>query len=140
MRWLDKHGVMLKGQLDWGSGRGFDANHYGMDQYDPHWHPKRPRKGKTYLNITCIYVFNVIPREDTIPMLLDMAQYLEEDGCIYAATRKDLKSEKRTGRGCIQKRNTLEHALPESAVMYTCSAFRIFQITHEEIDKLREED
>ncbi len=50
---------LLQGRaLDYGCGRGFDAEHFGMEKYDPHFAPERPT-GRFDV-ITCNFVLNVI--------------------------------------------------------------------------------
>ena len=49
--------------LDYGCGKGFDADQQGWDKYDPHFFPVAPRKSH-YDIVICQYVLNVI--EDPI--------------------------------------------------------------------------
>ena len=41
MRWLAKEGLIPSriDTLDYGCGKGFDADYFGMDKYDPHFFP-----------------------------------------------------------------------------------------------------
>ena len=58
MRWLDSESLLVGRVLDFGCGRGFDAKHYGIESYDPHWQPNLARG--PFNTVTCIYVLNTI--------------------------------------------------------------------------------
>jgi hypothetical protein len=58
MRFLNSLGLLRGKMLDYGCGRGFDAEYYGMDKYDPHYAPEFPKI--KFDTITCNYVLNVV--------------------------------------------------------------------------------
>ena len=65
MQWLLKKGLIdkcLKG-LDYGCGKGFDADAMGFDGWDLH-HRKEPYPSTEYDVVTCNYVLNVIEDPD----------------------------------------------------------------------------
>lgn len=98
---------LLKGNniLDYGAGRGQDADRLGIDKYDPFahliknpdtdkfdlTHNKWPRK--KYDTITNNYVLNVIESEDKIDETIEKIQsLLKDDGLAYITVRRDSDS------------------------------------------------
>lgn len=76
--------------LDFGCGRGDVAQFLDGDieQWDPNWHPKRPR-GK-FDTVTCIYVLNVLRDEPRREALADAKSFVRKGGRLYVAVRRDL--------------------------------------------------
>lgn len=90
MKWLERHGKLKSNRrLDYGCGRGFDADHFKMDKFDPNWFPKRPN-GK-YNIITCHFVLNVVDEDEQIRILDDILNLLTREGAAYFTVRRDLK-------------------------------------------------
>jgi hypothetical protein len=88
MVYLETQGVILAGGLDFGCGKGFDAEYYGMDKYDPHFHPEFPRK--RYSVITCNYVLNTLSNADErASVITEVDSLLTEDGIAYVTVRND---------------------------------------------------
>jgi len=101
MKNLEKH-ELLKGKiLDYGCGRGFDANHYKTDSYDPHYSPKKP-KGK-YDTITCNYVLNVVEKKHMQGIVAHILKHLKKNGTAYLSVRRDIKNEGYTSKGTYQR-------------------------------------
>jgi hypothetical protein len=77
--------------LDYGCGRGFDADQLGMDKFDPYHFPQAT--SPAYDVVTCNYVLNVIEseaeRSDVITKLLGNTRC---GGVIYVSVRNDLKA------------------------------------------------
>ena len=92
----------LKGSiLDYGCGRGDDAQRLEIDSYDPHYQPVLP--SKKYDTILCTYVLNVLPANQWRQVIDDMLEYLTPDGSIYITVRADARSLKGiTSRGTYQ--------------------------------------
>ena len=110
MRRLDK-AKRLEGlrMLDYGCGRGFDADHYSMDKYDPYYYRDDSIfKVGEYDVVTCNYVLNVIEspyeRSKTIDNLRIL---LKKGGQAYITVRRDIKTEGYTKRGTYQENITL---------------------------------
>jgi hypothetical protein len=96
---LAADGRLVGRMLDYGCGRGCDADTYGMDRYDPHYYPDVP--DGQFDTITCNYVLNVIEVESTrLHILWDIQARLAQGGRAYITVRTDkaaLKGTTRTG-------------------------------------------
>ena len=75
--------------LDWGCGKGFDAQYFGMTGYDPYYCSTLP--SGQFDTITSNYVLNVIKspkvRQSVMRAILS---YLKPDGMAYISVRNDL--------------------------------------------------
>lgn len=99
LKYLEDHGYffhsMYRGDmLDYGCGRGFDADHYNMDKYDPHYFPELDRT-KSYDIIFCTYVLNVVDEKTELKILEDVSSLLKPTGRAFFTVRRDMP---RTGR------------------------------------------
>lgn len=101
MQVLDKMSLIKGRALDYGCGKGFDAQHYNMDKFDPHWHPCSLLL-MHYDTITCNYVLNVLPKSKVKDILFNIRWYLKLGGIAYITVRRDIKKASK-GKGCIQK-------------------------------------
>lgn len=83
-------------KLDYGCGKGFDADHFGMTKYDPYFFPDKPTG--LFDMITCNYVLNVIPDQaERVQVLRDIQSLLaDEISAAYIAVRRDLKHDTKT--------------------------------------------
>lgn len=91
MQALAQEGRLEGMKLDYGCGRGFDADHYDMHGFDPHFRPSEP--GDLYDTITCNYVLNVVKdRETRLAILSDIQRRLAPEGQAYITVRADRKS------------------------------------------------
>ena len=107
MRHLAKLGVLDKGRkLDYGCGKGFDADHFGMEKYDPHFSPIKP-KG-LFDVITCNYVLNVVLENKVLDILIDIGNLLNSGGKAYLTVRRDIKQEGYTKKGTYQRNVILD--------------------------------
>jgi len=88
MNYLFKNHLIPGSALDYGCGKGFDADWLFMDSYDPYFRPSFPTKH--YDTITCIYVLNVIEspgeRQDVLNAIKSL---LNPKGIAYVAVRND---------------------------------------------------
>jgi len=110
IRILDKKDLLIGNLLDYGCGKGFDAKHFNMDKYDPHYAPQKPT-GK-YNTITCIYVLNVIEdKRERLEVIEKIKNLLDEGGKAYISVRRDIVKnngkEGKTSKGTYQKNITL---------------------------------
>jgi len=93
MRWLVSQNMLPTScrTLDYGCGKGFDAEYYDLDKYDPCYYPENP-KGR-YDLITCNYVLNTIPNcFDRRCVLTRIDSLLHESGWAFITVRADKKS------------------------------------------------
>lgn len=97
--WLNEHCLIQGRALDYGCGRGKDADTFAMERYDPFYSPKCPR-GK-FDTILCTFVLNVIDNQRSRDLVVtDIISKLTPDGCAYITVRtdkKDLKGHTKTG-------------------------------------------
>ena len=107
MRYLAENGLLTGELLDFGCGRGDDAERLSMDKYDPFYAPSVPKK--QYDTITCNYVLNVIEfsisRYETLRRI---EKLLKDDGTAYITVRRDKFEEGRTSKGTYQTYVTLD--------------------------------
>ena len=126
MKILEKKGLLSGGLvgLDYGCGQGFDAQHYGLDKFDPHWFNFKPILN-SYDFITCNYVLNVIADEtERQAVLANIKSLLTPEGVAYISVRRDLAAPVVKGRGCEQVIVKLD--LP---ILYEDSATCIYYMT-----------
>lgn len=114
MRWVEKNCVLypkgiLTEILDYGCGKGFDADYYGMDKYDVASFPKFPKK--KYDVIVCNYVLNVVDSSEEEKILNNIKTLLKKKGKAFIAVRRDLPWKGKQGRGCWQRFVTLSETL-----------------------------
>ena len=77
--------------LDYGCGRGFDADQLGMDKFDPHYFDQVMSSG--YDVVTCNYVLNVIESEnERRAVVLNLIGATRVGGKIYVSVRSDKKA------------------------------------------------
>jgi len=97
MNKLNKQGLLIGDVLDYGCGKGFDADCLGFDKYDPFYFPDLMRIFK-YDTITCHYVLNVIREDQVQDVIEDILSLLKPGGKAYISFRNDLKYNTRTQR------------------------------------------
>jgi hypothetical protein len=106
MQYLEKRGLLTGRMLDYGAGRGFDADHFGMEKYDPTYWPGRPEG--PFDTITSNYVLNVVPPEAEDEILSDIEGLLAPGGKAYIAVRRDVKQDGFTSTDTYQRRVFLD--------------------------------
>lgn len=86
--WLDRAGYLQGRVLDYGCGRGGDAERLGCEGYDPHYRTDWPVG--TFRTIMCNFVLNVVRHEDARrAVLATVEDLLDDDGCAYITVRTD---------------------------------------------------
>lgn len=109
-RWLHAQGLLVGRCLDYGSGRGKDAEVFKMDAYDPFFEPVAP--DGPYDTILCTYVLNVLPEYAAMPgrprmdgvIVRALRNLLTQDGVAYVTVRRDV--------GCTETQRHVELDLP----------------------------
>lgn len=86
-RWLLKQDLLKGRILDYGCGRGKDAEVLNCEKFDPNYSPTMPR-GKFNV-IICHYVLNVVIKEDENRIIEDVNKRLRKNGKAYFTVRRD---------------------------------------------------
>jgi hypothetical protein len=93
--------------LDYGCGRGTDADFLGSEKYDPHFFPDMP-SGKFHL-ILCTYVLNSLPKNKERIILEDIKKRLfPSSGKAYISVRRDIKISGYRKNGTFQRNVKLD--------------------------------
>lgn len=122
MKWLDTKGLLIGTLLDYGCGKGVDADIYDMDRYDPHYQPNMPN-GK-YVTVTCNYVLNVIQSKTRRAVVMQsIRNKLTPEGIAYITVRNDITRTGTTRIGTWQGKIILD--LP---VVRKCSGYIIYKL------------
>lgn len=95
-RYLLKNNLLKGKVLDFGCGLGSDVNilkEKGVDVvgYDKFYFPQLPNE--KFDTIICLYVLNVLQKEEQTEVLLKVSQLLNSGGIAYFAVRRDVKFE-----------------------------------------------
>ncbi len=92
-KWIhDNIGFDHHNTLDYGCGKGFDANHYNIVGWDPtfDWTLNEDLRWDTIL---CTYVLNVIPyKKERQEVLSKIKSLLTDEGVAYITVRADKKN------------------------------------------------
>jgi len=88
--------------LDFGCGKGYDADYlaklgYDVEKYDKYYFPEKP-KG-TFDTILCFYVLNVIPADERKEVIKEIGKYLKPKGKVIFAVRTPAEIEREAKRG-----------------------------------------
>ena len=95
VKFLKGQGLLQGRTLDYGCGKGFDADVLQCSKYDPHFSPELP-KGK-FDTIICNYVLNVIESEVVrLHTLEQIRLLLKPQGKAYITVRRDIKQDTKT--------------------------------------------
>jgi len=97
-------------RLDYGCGKGFDANALGMFKYDPYYAPDEPQG--TFDYIYCGYVLNVLNPRQGQAVIDHIQSLLNRGGRAFIVVRRDLKKEGITKANTYQRTVKLEGAWP----------------------------
>ena len=90
MKWLDANGKLFGWKLDYGCGKGYDADTFGMEKYDPHFFKCDDFSECEFDTITCNFVLNVIPDAKERQFVLDsIIRLLRAGGHAYVTIRAD---------------------------------------------------
>ena len=121
-KWLLKQNLISSDHLDYGCGRGSDAEYLGCDKYDPYYFPDKPTK--RYDSITCTYVLNVLETHTECQDVVNsIRELLTENGKGYISVRRDIKNEGITSRGTYQYMVYLS-----DTVLVENSSFALYEI------------
>lgn len=99
---LNDKGLLKGTKLDYGCGKGLDAETFNMRKFDPHYFPDKP-KDSSFDTITCQYVLNVLPKDDEAAVLKDIQKLLKNTGKAYVTVRRDISKEGLTSKKTFQR-------------------------------------
>lgn len=130
MQWLiDNRDAVLHEDsrvLDFGCGRGEDADIMGYEKYDPHWFPDEP--SGLFDVIICSYVLCVLPPEEQAEVIKKIQSMLEHDGIAFISARRDIKW-LQDGNGCRQRRVILNR----DPVYEKAGSFAMWEINNHQL-------
>jgi SAM-dependent methyltransferase len=101
MRFLKDNNHLIGDCLDYGCGKGFDADYLKIKKYDPHFHNFWP--DQLFDTITCNYVLNVIDHEEAVKIIKRIQSLLKWGGIAYITVRRDIENEGITKKGTLQR-------------------------------------
>jgi hypothetical protein len=120
-QYLNDAGLIRGEVLDFGCGRGFDADHFSWQKYDPHFFPDYP-KGM-FDTVVCNFVLNTLPKVYERNLLFEIGYFLKLGGKAYITVRRDVKQHGFTASGSFQR--NVELKLP---VIHETSEFCIYEL------------
>ena len=132
LKWLvkNKYIVPTEGRiLDYGSGRGTDADYFKWDRYDPYYQCVMPQG--LFDTITCTYVLNVLEHDDRVTVLQGIASKLKDNGRAFITVRRDIKFQGWSTKNTYQVIVKLPFNIIKENKQYC-----IYEVTKKELDKL----
>jgi len=108
MEYLYLIGIRFGGQLDYGCGRGNDADILCMEKYDPFYFPNEEVLRAKYSFITCNYVLNVVSLPEQVEILAKINDLLLDNGVAFITVRRDVKQDGYTSKGTFQRNVVLD--------------------------------
>ena len=88
-KWLKDNNLLVGNCLDYGCGRGYDAETLHIEKFDPYFFPT-PLVRESYDTIICIYVLNVLTSKEQKLTLYLIKGLLKKGGKAYFAVRRDI--------------------------------------------------
>ena len=129
MKWMEGEGffdgVPRNKCLDYGCGKGFDADALGFQKYDPFWFKCDDFSPSEFDVITCNFVLNTLPDEAERQKVLDtILRWLAPSMSAFISIRSDKKELKG-----ITKRGTYQGYHPPSLpLIHKGSGYEIYQL------------
>jgi ATP adenylyltransferase len=129
MQWLADNGYLAYHDdlLDYGCGKGFDADYFEMDKYDPTFFPK-VCLSKQYDIVTCNYVLNVVDESEQEDILENIKWHLRVGGKAFFSVRRDIKTEGVNKRGTFQRNVVLDDRFK---LLKVTKGYALYEITKE---------
>jgi SAM-dependent methyltransferase len=124
MKYLTNNGLLFGRVLDYGSGRGFDADFLQIERFDPYYFPHEPNG--LYNTITCNYVLNVVDTKVQQLIISKIYNLLKPNGIAYFTVRRDNFKEGFTKKGTYQRLVKLDK--PFELLFQKKSQFTIYKL------------
>lgn len=127
MQWLADRGALAHHDniLDYGCGKGFDADYFEIDKYDPTFFPDLDAY-RRYDIITCNYVLNVVNVSEQEEILEKIRDLLVIGGKAYFSVRRDIKTEGFNKRGTYQRNVVLDDRFK---LLKVTKGYALYEIT-----------
>lgn len=126
MKYLNRKGLLHGHILDYGCGHGRDVEELSMTHHivgwDPWWRPNTFPLTTRYDVVTCIYVLNVVTKEEESEIIRAVRSLLKPGGTAYFAVRRDGGK-----KSPIQR----EATPPLASLYHERSNFEIYSLTKE---------
>ena len=122
MKYLNGKGLLKGRILEFGCGKGFDADSLNIEGYDPFHRPEKP-EGK-FNTVVCNYVLNVVTDDQVHSVLKNIHDYLVVGGTAYITVRRDIKKEGWTKIGTYQ----VNRELPFEVIRERKNAYIIYKV------------
>lgn len=125
MRYLANNKLIKGKSLDFGCGRGLDADTFGMAKYDPYYFKCDDFAPSEFDTITCNFVLNTIPDASERQKVLDTIEHwLAPCGNAFISIRSDKKDLKG-----ITKRGTYQgYHPPALPLLHKGSGYEIYHL------------
>ena len=117
---MDQLSDPCKRTLDYGCGKGYDADRLGMFKYDPYFFPEAP-EGE-FNTVYCGYVLNVVPKDEGQVIVDDIQRLLSRRGQAFIVVRRDVKKDGLTSKGTFQRNVVLDGTY----TTYKCSKYHVY--------------
>ena len=129
IQWLKDKGLLVGEMLDYGCGKGLDADYFGMDKYDaynPDWCNISLTTEKKYDTIVCNFVLNVLEPGEEIPLLENIQRLLKPNGNAYIIVLRHY-------RKMASYKKNLQHYLVLSleSIRHIKQRYEIYKLTKE---------
>lgn len=100
-KFLTENNLLIGRVLDFGCGKGLDAEALNIERYDPYYYRKRV-EGK-FDTIVCNYVLNVVDTENQNKIIEAIDSLLNKGGIAYLTVRADIIQDRFTSWGTYQR-------------------------------------
>lgn len=122
-RYLLENNLLVGDILDYGCGKGFDADYLKCDKYDSYYFPNFPTK--KYDIIICNYLLSVLSISEEKSIIENIQSLLTNNKSkAYIAVRRDIKNEDITSKGTYQRNVILEYP----SLYHLKNKFEIYKI------------
>jgi 2-polyprenyl-3-methyl-5-hydroxy-6-metoxy-1,4-benzoquinol methylase len=126
MKFLNRAGLLKGKMLDYGCGRGLDADTFGMEKYDPFYFKCDDFSSNEFDTITSNYCLNVIEdfkeREYAVNQML---HWLKPGGNLYISVRAD----KHNLKGYTKRGNWQGYIVLGNELLMSTNAFDLYHLT-----------